>query len=201
MMFARRSLLTLPLMAVAATARAEPAAARFRVMREGREIGTHQVSLRGTPARQSVRTELDLQVKLLGFTVFRLRHEIEEDWERDQLLRLVSRHERNGSLTTTQIAVEAGGLVAHGPEGTQRLPRNAAPLTWWNPAIFARPLFRPVNGQLFTGQIARSAANGGSQYRLTSEITTIAGYDAAARWIAFTTQGEDGSAVTYEPLG
>jgi hypothetical protein len=71
----RRAFLTLPALLPMA-ARAAPGAVRFRVLREGREIGTHQVWLSGNAAKLSVQTEIALQVKLAGFTVFRLRHDI-----------------------------------------------------------------------------------------------------------------------------
>jgi hypothetical protein len=115
---------------------------------------------------------------------------------------LVSRHERNGKLTETQLVAEAGALVASGPEGVQRLPATAVPLTWWNPAIFTRPLFRPLNGKALAAQITRGTAPGGGvQYSLTGEVEATASYDAGEHWVALTTKGEDGSPVTYEPMG
>jgi hypothetical protein len=175
---------------------------RFRVLREGREIGTHQVRLSGNAQRLTVQSDIALQVKLGGFTVFRLRHEIAEEWAGDRLQRLTSRHDRNGTVTEARVAVQGGALVAQGPEGTQRLPANAAPLTWWNGGNFARPLIRPLNCTLIAGTAARSAVpSGGVQFSLNGAVDAVARYDAEGRWVALTTKGEDGSAVVYELMG
>ena len=198
----RRAFLALPGVLLPAAAFAAPGPVRFRVLREGREIGTHHVRLSGNAAKLSVQSEIALQVKLAGFTVFRLRHDIAEEWANDRLQRLTSRHDRNGTVTEARVMAEGGALVAQGPEGTQRLPANAAPLTWWNGGNFTRPMFRPINCKLIPGAAARSAApGGGAQFSLNGEVEAVARYDAQGRWVALTTKGEDGSAVIYEPMG
>ncbi|MCA3279140.1 MAG: hypothetical protein ING10_07705 [Roseomonas sp.] len=197
----RRAFLLLPAL-LPAVALGAPGAVRFRVLRDGKEIGAHQVRLSGGAQRLVVQSEIALQVKLAGFTVFRLRHEIAEEWQGERLLRLTSRHDRNGTVTEARVIAEGNALVAQGPEGAQRLPANAAPLTWWNAAYFARPLIRPINGKLLTAAPSRSAiSGGGTQFSLNGEVEAVARYDAEARWVALTTKGEDGSAVTYEPMG
>ena len=198
----RRALLALPGILLPAATFAAPGPVRFRVLREGREIGTHQVRLSGNAAKLSVQTEIALQVKLAGFTVFRLRHDIAEEWANDRLQRLTSRHDRNGTVTEARVVAEGGALMAEGPEGAARLPANAAPLTWWNGAHFARPLIRPLTCTLIPGAAARSAVpNGGVQFTLNGAVEAVARYDAAGRWVALATKGEDGSAVTYELMG
>ena len=126
-MMLRRAFLALPGLLLPISVFAAPGPVRFRVLREGREIGTHQVRLSGNAQRLTVQSDIALQVKLAGFTVFRLRHEIAEEWANDRLQRLTSRHDRNGTVTEARVAVEGGALVAQGPEGTQRLP---AELGW-----------------------------------------------------------------------
>ena len=198
-MMLRRALLSLPGLLLPAGAFAAPGPARFRVLRDGKEIGTHQVRLSGNAQRLLVQSEIALQVKLAGFTVFRLRHDIAEEWAQDRLQRLTSRHDRNGTVTEARVVAEGGALMAEGPEGAARLPANAAPLTWWNGAHFARPLIRPLTGKLIPGAAARSALPGGGvQFTLNGEVEAVARYDAAGRWVALATKGEDGSAVVYE---
>jgi hypothetical protein len=198
----RRALLALPGLLMPAGAFAAPGPARFRVLRDGKEIGTHQVRLSGNAQRLVVQSEIALQVKLAGFTVFRLRHEIEEEWAQDRLQRLTSRHDRNGTVTEARVVAEGGALVTGGPEGAARLPANAAPLTWWNGANFARPLIRPLTGKLIPGAAIRSAAPGGGvQFTLNGEVEAVARFDAEGRWVALSTKGEDGSAILYELIG
>jgi hypothetical protein len=201
-MISRRACLLLPGLLLPAIALAAPGPVRFRVLREGREIGTHQVRLSGNAAKLSVQTEIALQVKPASFTVFRLRHDIAEEWANDRLQRLTSRHDRNGTVTEARVVAEGNALVAQGPEGEARLPTNAAPLTWWNGAHFTRPLIRPLTCKLIPGAAARSALPGGGvQFTLNGEVDAVARYDAEGRWVALATKGEDGSAITYELIG
>ena len=201
-MMLRRAFLTLPGLLLPISVIAAPGPVRFRVLREGREIGTHQVRLSGNAQRLTVQSDIALQVKLGGFTVFRLRHEIAEEWANDRLQRLTSRHDRNGTVTEARAMAEGNALVAQGPDGSQRLPASAAPLTWWNGGNFTRPMFRPINCKLIPGAAARSAAPGGGvQFSLNGAVDAVARYDAEGRWVALTTKGEDGSAVVYELMG
>ena len=198
----RRALLALPGLLLPAGAFAAPGPARFRVLRDGKEIGTHQVRLSGNAQRLVVQSEIALQVKLAGFTVFRLRHDIAEEWANDRLQRLTSRHERNGTVTEARVLAEGNALVAEGPEGAARLPANAAPLTWWNGAHFARPLIRPQTGKLIPGAAVRSAlAGGGAQFSLNGAVEAVARFDAEGHWVGLSTKGEDGSAIVYELIG
>lgn len=201
-MISRRAFVMLPGLLLPAAAFAAPGPVRFRVLREGREIGTHQVRLSGNAGKLSVQTEIALQVKLAGFTVFRLRHDITEEWAGDRLQSLASRHDRNGTVTEARVVAEGNALLARGPAGEARLPANAAPLTWWNGAHFARPLIRPLNGTLLQTAATRGTVpNGAVQYSLNGEVEAVARYDTQGRWIALATKGEDGSAVVYEPIG
>jgi hypothetical protein len=201
-MILRRALLSLPRLLLPAGAFAAPGAVRFRVLRDGKEIGTHQVRLSGNTQRLLVQSDIALQVKLAGFTVFRLHHEIEEEWQGDRLQRLTSRHDRNGTVTEARAMTEGNALLAQGPDGMRRLPANAAPLTWWNSTNFTRPIFRPITCKLLAGTASRSAApGGGTQFSLNGEVEAVARYDAQGRWVALTTKGDDGSAVIYELIG
>jgi hypothetical protein len=105
-------------------------------------------------------------------------------------------------VTEARVVAEGNALVAEGPEGAARLPANAAPLTWWNGANFARPLIRPLTGKLIPGAAARSALPGGGvQFTLNGEVAAVARFDAEGRWVALSTKGEDGSTVVYELIG
>ena len=124
----RRACLLLPGLLLPAIALAAPGPVRFRVLREGREIGTHQVRLSGNAAKLSVPSEIALQVKLAGFTVFRLRHDIAEEWANDRLQRLTSRHDRNGTVTEARVVAEGNALVAQGQRARsacRRMPRRS----------------------------------------------------------------------------
>lgn len=197
-MVARRLLLLSPVL-LALPARAAPADLTFRVMRQGAQVGTHTVRFRDDGDLLRARSELRIQVRLAGFTVYRYLHETEEAWRGDRLVGLESRADQNGRPTQSQATAEAGGLRLRGTAGETLLPPQAAPLTWWRfPVLVAGvPLFDARDGRLLPGRLERRAEAGG-RVRLVAPEGTEALYDAAGTWIGFATKGEDGSVATYE---
>lgn len=193
----RRALLAAPLLLAAAPARgAVPANGyRFRVLREGREIGTH--SVRMEPGGVT-RTVVALEVKLLSFTVFRYHHDYAERWEDGRLVGFASRLEKDGKAQSVELRVAADGLRGTGPEGRLALPATAAPLSWWAPEHLDRPIFDAGTGQPLAEPPVRDRADGMTRWRWPAR-DMVALYDAAGRWVAFTMRGDDGSAVRYEP--
>jgi hypothetical protein len=201
MTMSRRAALALPalLLVPAAPALAEPGSVRFRVVREGTRIGSHVVTVTQQGARRTARTEVDIVVRFAGITVFRYLHRFEEVWEGPRLIAVASRLEKNGETSQMQARAEGGLIQGQGPEGAVRLPADAAPLSWWDPATLQRPLFSAITGKPLAARAARQAdAGGGFRIRLAGEAEGEATYDGHGGWIAHAMKGEDGSSVAYE---
>lgn len=191
----RRALLGAAVLAMPLPALAMPAQGyRFRLMREGREIGTHTVQ--AEPGGVT-RTRVALEVKLLSFTVFRMTHEYAERWQGGRLVGFAARTLRNGDEGRLDLTATPEGLRGEGPEGPVRLPAEAAPLSWWAPAHLERPLFDTATGQPLPSAPQRSRQGALTRWEWP-ERGMVALYDAAGRWVAFSMRGEDGSTVRYE---
>ncbi|MBL6455116.1 hypothetical protein JMJ55_07255 [Belnapia sp. T6] len=190
-------LLALPLLARPASA--VPSAYRFRIMREGSAIGTHTVTLAEAGGQLTARSEVAIQVKLMGITVFRLTHLFTEVWAGDRLRSVTSHHDRNGTVKDMTARAEGGAILVQGPEGPQRLSAEAAPLSWWDPRRFDRPLFDNETGKPLRLQWSRQQAAGGMTiFRATGDEEGEGQYAADGTWLAWRTKGDDGSTVTYE---
>jgi hypothetical protein len=193
----RLPLLTLPFLASPAVAL--PAVTRFRIMREGSDIGTHTVTLSEAGGELTARTEVAVHVRLVGITVFRLNHDFTEVWAGDRLRSATSRHDRNGTVTAMTARAEGGVILVQGPGGPQRLPAEAAPLTWWDARRFDRPLFDNETGKPLRLQWDRKPGpGGGATWRATGDEEGEGQYSADGTWLAWRTRGDDGSLVTYE---
>lgn len=190
-------LLALPLLV--RRAQAAPAAIRFRILRQGSQIGTHHVTFAEANGELTARTDVDIAVRLMGITVFRLTHRLTEVWAGDRLRLVTSRHDRNGTVTEMTARTAEGGILVQGPAGTQRLPAEAAPLTWWNPRYFTRPLFDSETGEPLRLRWTRTALPGGAvRWQATDGEESEGTYAADGTWLDWKTKGEDGSIVTYE---
>lgn len=193
-------LLTLPMLhRPSAAGAAPPAEYRFRIVREGSQIGTHHVAFAASGGETTARTDVDIAVRLAGFTVFRLTHRFSETWAGDRLRLATSRHDRNGRVTEMEARAEGNALLVRGPEGAQRLPADATPLTWWNPGRFNRPLFDNGTGKPLRVQWARAPLPGGGvRWTATGDTESEGTYAADGTWLGWRTKGEDGSTVVYE---
>ena len=197
-MSGRRALLLAPMLAGAAVA--QPAGLGFRVMRNGSRIGSHRV---GFPGPGVAVTEVEILVRVLGITAYRLTHRFEEQWAGGRLAACRSRLERNGRVVEMAARAAPGGLAVTGPEGEASLPAEAAPLTWWNPLPFveARPLFDNETGRPVPLRFARAALPGGGvRWQADGPEQPAGDYAADGRWVAWRMIAEDGSLITYEPL-
>lgn len=195
----RRHLPLLALPLLARPAGAVPAVTRFRIMREGSAIGTHTVTLAEAGGELTARTEVAIQVKLMGITVFRLTHNFTEVWAGDRLRSVTSHHDRNGTVKDMAARAEGGAILVQGPEGPQRLSAEAAPLTWWNPRRFDRPLFDSETGKPLRLQWSRTSGPGNATtFRVTGDEEGEGQYAPDGTWLAWRTKGDDGSLVTYE---
>jgi hypothetical protein len=198
----RRALPTLLLLPVLPRpAAAQPAAAeyRFRVLREGSQIGTHRVTFASAGGEATARTDVDIAVRLAGITVFRLTHRFAETWAGDRLRLATSRYDRNGRATEMEARADGNAVLVRGPEGALRLPAEAAPLTWWNPARFNRPLFDNSTGKPVRVQWSRAPLPGGGvRWIGTGDTDSEGTYAADGTWLGWRTKAEDGSTVTYE---
>jgi hypothetical protein len=195
----RRGVLALPLLALAKPALAALPDLSFRVVREGSEVGRHTVRFREEAGLLEARSEVRIEVKLMGFTVYRYLHETVESWRGDRLMGLNSRIDKNGTAGFCEARLVGAGLVLRGPAGEVRMPAQAAPLTWWRKATLRPgvPLFDPRKAIAVEPELRLTAVAGGTRVVLVGGEGAEVLYDAAGTWIGFATTGEDGSAVRY----
>lgn len=175
---------------------------RWRVMRNGTAIGTHDVTFTQQGGRRTALSDVTVAPRVLGVVVYRFEHRYTEVTEGGRFVSVRSRHNRNGRVTEVSAEATPGGVVVRGPEGEQRMPPNAAPLSWWEPQRFggAVPIFGTSTGKAMELGWAREArAGGGVRWRTTGEVEAVLDYGPDGRWIGYSVKGDDGSTVTYEP--
>jgi hypothetical protein len=198
-MIGRRAL---PLL-LATPALAQPASRyRWRVMREGSAIGTHNVGFTERGAERVALSELVVTPTVLGVVVYRYEHRYTEVTERGRFVSVRSRLNRNGRLVEVEAEASGDGVLVRGPEGALRLPAAAAPLSWWEPQRFGGPvpLFGTTTGKAIDlGWTREARAGGGVTWRTRGEIEAVVGFDAAGRWASYQVKGDDGSLVSYAP--
>ncbi|MBR0655843.1 DUF6134 family protein [Plastoroseomonas arctica] len=192
----RRAVLAAPALLLAARARAEEGDFSFRVMRRGEQVGTHTVHFAQAGRERVATSEFLVVPRVLGIVVYRFEHRYEEVTEGGRFRRVTSRLNRNGRIVEVRGEAVAGAVLLDGTEGPQRLPAEAAPLSWWEPQRLGRvPIFGTTTGKLLaiTWEVGREARV------CHGEVEAVARYDAAGRWVGFSARGEDGNDIEYAP--
>lgn len=192
----RRGMIAATALLLARPAVAEAHDANFRVMRLGEQVGTHTLRIARQGREQIATSELLISPRVLGIVVYRYEHRYVEATEAGRFRRVTSLLNRNGRIVEVMGEAVPGAVLLDGTEGAQRLPANAAPLSWWERDRFGRvPIFGTTTGRLLalTWEIARDAA------ACHGEVEAVARYDAAGRWVGLDARGEDGTDITYVP--
>ena len=171
-----------------------PPALRFRILRDGRQIGTHSVSFETAGSGMRVATAIDLEVKIAFISAFRFSHRGTERWEGDRLVELKSTTDENGERFEVVGKLAGNGLQINAPNGTTLAEASAFTTNdlWNRNALLAKNLVDAQHGGV-VGIVSRSEAAeeilvaGGritaSRYRIISPF--LAGtiwYDATGRW-------------------
>lgn len=94
---------------------------QFEVRLDGRPIGTHRFVVRGREAEREVESNAQFDVKLLGLTVYRYRHQARERWAGDCLQSLQSQTDDDGQPQRVDLRREpaaAAGSTAASASGS-----------------------------------------------------------------------------------
>jgi hypothetical protein len=183
---------------------------KFRVLREGSEIGSHAISFEDSGARHVVRTRIRLAVKVAFITAFRYEHDGEEVWENGQIQSLRTRTHDNGPDYAVLGNREANGFRVVGPEGPFVTAPNLLPSSAvWHPDYVRQTAIINVEqgGEmgLATRKLESEPLPGSRAPMMTQKfrlVTPHCGgfvwYDSAMRWMRAEIEIK-GEKLTYEP--
>ncbi|TCH99957.1 hypothetical protein EJV46_04665 [Roseococcus sp. SYP-B2431] len=177
---------------------------RWRVMRNGTHIGSHEVSFSRRGADLLTLSEVVVTPRVLGVVVYRFEHRYMEVTREGRFVSVASRQNRNGRIVDVQAEATPRGVAIRGSEGERMLPAEAVPLSWWEPQRFggAVPVFGTTTGRLMDLRWTREAiAGGGTRWRCAGEVDAVLDFSADGRWTAYQVTGDDGSTVMYERAG
>ncbi len=120
----------------------------FRVQLDGKPIGSHRFTVSPRGDRLDVRSEARFDVKLLGLTVYRYRHQASEQWRAGCLDTLDASTDDDGQPSRVTAKREGGALVVASPTGSTPLPGCVMTFAYWNPAMQQQArLLNPQTGR------------------------------------------------------
>ena len=194
--------------APAASSLAPAGALSFRVTRKGDQIGHQEIDFARQGHRLSVRSRIDIKVTLLGIAVFVFRHQVQEIWQADRLVELISATDDDG--TPHQVhALSAGASLRIEADGhTSEAPGDVMPSSMWNPETVHRTMILDsIKGLIGAVAIAdrgeetltiRGAPVSAHHYAVTGAVVREIWYGPDLALCQFRSPGKDGSIVTFE---
>ena len=177
----------------------------FQVTLDEKPIGTHRftVTADGAGARKVV-SDAAFDVKMLGLTVYRYRHQASEQWRGDCLRMLSSETDDDGQMSRVRAVAEGGGLrvsteapasVTPAVPPVQTLGGCAMSFAYWNPAIRSQTqLLNAQTGRYEAVKIAEAGRGAAEPFAFRGQAVS------ATRWriegpvqpvdVWYTAQGE-----------
>lgn len=180
----------------------------YDILRNGKPVGTHYLELtsRGDLIEASV--ESNIEVRILGVPIYRLRYTASETWDGEGLLRLEVSADRGGKRLALSGGRE-GALfrwtTSDGDHQDVRLP--VYPTNHWNAGVLEQErVLNTLTGGVDPVEIVPlgttlielpSATLAAERYRYTGGLRLESWYDRAGRWLGMRFGAEDGSTIEY----
>lgn len=200
---------------IAGAARTMPLDRRFAILRDGDEIGRHDVRFATTANGLEVSTDIDIAVKVAFITAFRFEQHAREQWQDGQLVQSNVTTNDNGTKSETMLNARGDDLSVQGGIDNRilRVPLGTMPdIAFWNQEIVRQRALVDLQRAELTGLAARHSGAeeievGGA--RIIAERYTINAesgrngdiwFDAAGNWVRgmMVTRGEK---LEYRLLG
>ena len=167
----------------------------FQVFRNGTKVGEHLMTFAGDDAARTISTNVAMTVKVGPVPVYKYKHTATEKWVAGKWASIDTTTNGNGKLTKASARAMGSYVQITGPDGSQRAPADAVPLSHWNQANFSKPLFNQQEGKLLKVRCTQ-VAPGHWSIRGETEIDNF--YDASGNWLALKGKLEDGSKLEYK---
>ncbi len=183
----------------------------FDVYRKGKKIGESITRFERNGEKLMVNTELDLRVKFLFFTAYKLDMTSHELWDTRGLLKLSSDIDNNGDDVDIVAQRSNDGYVWQCYEGdAHQVPAtvDVFPTNHWHPGVLLKnQLFNTLTGHMIDVSVSSAGfetletASGpirAERFVYDWELDeTESWYDAEGRWVGLRFSAKDGSKITY----
>jgi hypothetical protein len=203
----------------------------FVAHRNGQRIGTHVLLFREEAGRQTVTTQADFTVHMLGFAAYRYRHHAHEVWSDGRFQAIVTETDDNSERYAVQAQREGPDLVVRrreprsffktsgGDEAFEQQrwihevqPGHILPSTLWNIAqIRQRELLNTQTGKIShitVSEVGRETvrtateAPPATRYAYGGDFHMNQWFDDHGRWVKATFEAAaDGSTIEYTLQG
>lgn len=196
---------------IAATAQAQAETLNYTVLRDGKPIGSHAVSIDTKGQMTQVSIDTDIEVKVLFVTAYKFKHKSKELWTNGQLMTLNSTTDDDG--TNKKLTVRATkdtmtvDSIVKGQDRRQNADPATIPASLWNAeTVKQNVLLNTLDGQVMKVDVkAMGAENvdaGGQsvtaqRYAISGELTRDVWFDDEGRLVRMRFPDKTNTEIVY----
>ena len=192
--------------------RAEPQVQRlsFAIMRNGQQIGQHEMEIARDGSATTVDFRTQIEVKVMFINAYSFSYAGREIWNGDSFVSFESRTNDNGKPHAVTAAASADKTAITADGKTIEATGNVIPASFWNLAFLTRTaFFHPETGlplkiavaDLGNEQIAtRMGAKLARHFRLTGGLERDLWFDQTGTPLRYQLKGSDNSLIISEAL-
>jgi hypothetical protein len=180
----------------------------YTILRDGTPIGQQRMEFVSDGEKLRVLSRMDLEVTLLGMTIFRFNQQVEEVRVGDTLMSLISDADDDGKDRKVRLTLQGDRVTGRYNDNDRSMdPKLITSLFWKTPAIGETQLIDTLRGKVrdvnvkdlgpetLRLPVGRVEAR---HYQMRGEWSRELWYDANGILVAGTRPGPDGSTVRLE---
>lgn len=208
-MYAALAAATLSLTAIAPAFAAPPPGGNlnFTVLRNGSQVGQHQMQFRNEADGLKIDIRTNVAVKVAFITAYRFEHEGHEIWQNGQLMRLWSKTNDDGTHHVLDVTSGGSDLSVTADGKAAEKAAVSIPASLWNEGILQqRSILNTLDGSRMTISVAdlgtetvpvQGQAMPARHYAITGDLQRELWYDAQNVLVKVRFKAKDGSDIEY----
>ena len=180
----------------------------FRVLLDGKKIGSHRYSVRSSGDKRLVDSEARFDVKFLFINAYSYRHSLSARWDGDCLESLEAQTDANGTKLSVSGTLRDAEFVVRSDGETESLPICAMNFAYWNPRILKQQkLLNPQTGEYLEIDVERTGEQqldidgrrvAADSYRILAKNMRIdLWYSQEMEWLVLDTRVRGGRMLRY----
>ncbi|MDX1480463.1 MAG: DUF6134 family protein [Woeseiaceae bacterium] len=182
----------------------------YRVLLDGKEIGSHRYNLRSSGDTRLVESEAAFDVKFLFFNAYSYRHTLSARWRGECLQSLEADTNANGKKLAVSGQLRDESFVVKTGDETTTLPACVMNFAYWNPLILEQAmLLNPQTGDYLEVEVTRTGEESISidGRSLATDAFRIRAKDMRidlwysqgdGQWVALESLTKEGRIIRYE---
>ncbi len=179
----------------------------FTVLRNGSEVGRHEMLFRSEVDGLKIDIRTNVAVKVAFITAYRFEHEGHEVWQGAHLARLWSKTNDDGTKHVLDVTAGGDSLVVMADGKEPEKSTASIPASLWNERIVQqKSILNTLDGSRMTIQVAdlgteavlvKGANIPARHYAITGDLQREVWYDAQNVLVKVRFKAKDGSDIEY----